>query len=101
MVLHPDGIARRIRWEGNDDGRPDWARVLDRVCALDDELRQAKRRKAPARLRRPALLAGLKAMAAPLRAIADNGAAIGLEPDLHQHLRPGIAALALQLDALG
>ena len=32
--LHPDGSARRIRWEDNDAGAPDWSKVLDRVCEL-------------------------------------------------------------------
>jgi len=41
MYLHPDGIARRIRWEGNDDGRPDWRKVLDRVCEQLELRRQA------------------------------------------------------------
>ena len=29
MYLHPDGIARRIRWRDEQGGRPDWGRVLD------------------------------------------------------------------------
>ena len=33
MVLHPDGIARSMRWDGNDGGSPAWARVLDTVSA--------------------------------------------------------------------
>jgi serine/threonine-protein kinase HipA len=32
--LHHDGIARRIRWEGKDNGQPDWARVVERVYEL-------------------------------------------------------------------
>ena len=45
-------------------------------------------------------MSGLKEMAPRLRAIAEAGEAMGLEPDVHKHLRPGIAARAHELDAL-
>jgi len=38
MYMHPDGIARRMRWTGNDGGNPNWELVLDAVaseCQLD------------------------------------------------------------------
>jgi serine/threonine-protein kinase HipA len=28
MMLHPDGIARRSRWEGEQGANPDWPRVV-------------------------------------------------------------------------
>jgi serine/threonine-protein kinase HipA len=34
MYLHPDGIARRIRWEEEQGGEPDWRQVVDRLVAL-------------------------------------------------------------------
>lgn len=89
MYLHPDGIARRIRWDDNDGGRPDWGRVLDAVCAL-----------APATLDRGALAAGLKAMQPVLEQLADDGLTLGLEPDVLNHLRPGLLAQAQALRAL-
>ena len=105
MYLHPDGIARRIRWEGNDDGQPDWSRVIDRVCALAAEAAQPvtrKRRKTaqPAALQREALVQGLKAMAPALRHIAANGTALGLDREVHAHLVPAIENQARQLEAL-
>jgi len=100
MYLHPDGIARRIRWEGNDDGQPDWSRVLDRVCELASQVRKEERLKGPGTVQRDALVASLKEMVPRLRAIAEAGEAMGLEPELHQHLRPGIEARARELDAL-
>lgn len=100
MYLHPDGIARRIRWEGNDDGQPDWSRVLDRVCELGDQVRKEERLKGHRKVQRDALVAGLKEMAPRLRAIAEAGESMGLEPELHRHLRPGIEARTRELDAL-
>jgi hypothetical protein len=47
--LHPDGIARRIRWEDNDHGQSDWRRVIDRVCELSARLLAQKPAANPAR----------------------------------------------------
>ncbi len=87
MYLHPDGIARRIRWEGNDDGRPDWEKVIDTVCEM-------------AGLEREPLIQGLRAMIAPLRDILAHGTTLGLEPEVHDHLSPGIGAQLQRLEAL-
>lgn len=86
MYLHPDGIARRIRWEGNDGGQPDWRRVIESVCA-----------QAGAVLSPEALLDGLQAMAEPLARIAERGHHLGLDPDVHAHLQPGLASMADRL----
>ena len=106
MYLHPDGIARRIRWEDNDDGRPDWKRVVDRVCMLAEEAvaqplrsRRRKLQAAPA-LRRETLILGLKAMAPALRRIAAQGPELGLDASIHAHLLAGIEGQASQLEAL-
>jgi len=100
MYLHPDGIARRIRWEENDAGHPDWGRVLDRVCALGDELRREGRTKRAAPIDRARLVQGLKAMAPALERIAAEGEAMGLDPAVLDHLRPGILAQAKALTVL-
>jgi len=103
MYLHPDGIARRIRWEGNDGGRPDWHEVVNQVCEIGEELqsrgRRARAKAAPA-VRREALVAGLKAMVPALLEIAEHGSAMGLEPEVLSHLRPGMLGQARQLSAL-
>lgn len=96
MYLHPDGIARRIRWEGNDGGQPDWARVLDAVVRSSEP--QAG--EAHAALDRDALRARLHAMSPRLQEIADRGVDLGLEHDVHAFLKPGIERLARELDAL-
>ena len=87
MYLHPDGIARRIRWDHNDGGAPDWERVIDTVCGMGQ-------------LPREPLVAGLKAMAPRLRDVGDEGAAFGLEPAVHGFLAPAIAAQARALEQL-
>lgn len=100
MYLHPDGIARRIRWENNDGGKPDWTRVLHRVGELGQAWRRERRRKGSTPIERAALVAGLKAMAPPLRHVAAHGATMGLEPAVLDHLRPEILEQAQALEAL-
>ncbi|KUZ65884.1 phosphatidylinositol kinase [Burkholderia ubonensis] len=96
MYLHPDGIARRMRWQANDGGRPDWARVLDAVVRASEPQPGETHRA----LDRAALAARLRDMAPRLRDVADRGTDFGLEPDVHAHLRPGIARLADEMARL-
>lgn len=103
MFLHPDGIARRIRWVDNDGGSPDWGKVLSRVCEISTEIQPKARRtrkKITPALRREVLVAGLKAMVPALRDIARHGAHMGLDGAVLNHLRAGILAQAERLDAL-
>ncbi len=100
MYLHPDGIARRIRWEGNDSGQPDWAKVLDRVCELGAQAQQGRRKKGPNPVQRAPLVHGLRAMAPELERLATDGETLGLEPEVLNHLCPGILRLARELAAL-
>ena len=100
MYLHPDGIARRIRWEGNDGGQPNWGRVLDCVCELAAQVHKQHRKKGHTPLQRAALVEGLKAMVPALKHIADKGETMGLDADVLAHLRPGILERAQELAAL-
>jgi serine/threonine-protein kinase HipA len=103
MYLHPDGIARRIRWEGNDNGQPEWGRVVSRVCELGSHSRKAqngRRKQGPPPFAREALVAGIKVMEPALRQIAAKGESMGLEPAVMNHLRPHILARADELAAL-
>lgn len=100
MYLHPDGIARRIRWEDNDGGQPDWARVLDRVCELAAQVQRERRHKGPELVQRDFLREGLRGMAPALETIAREGEAWGLDGELLTHLRPGLLARARELAAL-
>ncbi|KVT50758.1 type II toxin-antitoxin system HipA family toxin [Burkholderia ubonensis] len=96
MYLHPDGIARRIRWQDNDGGSPDWERVLDTVVRSSEPQAGDAHRV----LDRNALAARLRGMAPRLRSIAERGTEFGLEPDVHAHLRPGLARFADEMAAL-
>jgi serine/threonine-protein kinase HipA len=100
MYLHPDGIARRIRWDGNDGGRPDWGRVLDRVCELALQVQKEQRKKGPSHVQRTRLAEGLRAMVPVLEQVAAEGEAMGLDADVLAHLRPGIQARAQELAVL-
>lgn len=95
MYLHPDGIARRIRWEDNDAGKPNWSLVLDRVAEL-----ASQRKKGVAKISREFLCAGIKAMEPLLRQAAAQGEAMGIEPAVMAHVRPHILARADELAAL-
>jgi serine/threonine-protein kinase HipA len=37
MFMHPDGIARRMRWERDDGGAPQWASVIEQVGTFVNE----------------------------------------------------------------
>lgn len=96
MYLHPDGIARRIRWHANDDGQPDWGRVLDTVCRnaeSDPETRDVP-------LSRAVLAESLRAMAPRLADVLRMGAEAGMESDVLEHVRPAVARLARELESL-
>lgn len=103
MYLHPDGIARRIRWDDNDGGSPDWSRVVSRVCEISAEVQPKARRtrsKAAPAVRSDVLVAGMKAMVPALREIARRGEHMGLDSDVLNHLRAGILTQAERLAAL-
>lgn len=87
MYLHPDGLARRMRWERKEQVTQDWNAILDWVSETCD-------------LARGKLVAGLQAMVAPLLEVAKEGKDFGLEQAVHQYLKPGILAQARALEAL-
>jgi serine/threonine-protein kinase HipA len=87
MYLHPEGIARRIRWEQGDADIAGWPARLDAVssdCGLP----------------RQALAEALAAMAPKLKDVAHEGRAFGLEAELDNFLSRGIAAQAAALEHL-
>lgn len=105
MYLHPDGIARRIRWEGNDGSSPDWSRVIDKVCEVVqalvvDKQTPSAQRKSLREVSRPSLVEGLRSMVGPLEMIAAHGTDFGLESAVHAYLKPGIEAQAQRLAKL-
>ena len=65
MFMHPDGIARRMRWECDDDGAPQWASVIEQAAqtgAMEAE----------------DLSAAVKEMIAPLGTLMDDAYALGI-----------------------
>ena len=87
MYLHPDGIARRTRWEADEGGRPDWRVIADTV-SRDCELNRA------------ALVDGMRRMAPRLEAVARDAAKWRLEPDVHAFVAPHVTAQAKALRKL-
>lgn len=53
MYLHPDGIARAIRWAQDDNGQPDWSSAITQAATASG-------------LPPESLVAGLKPLASPL-----------------------------------
>lgn len=87
MYLHPDGLARRMRWARSEQLAVDWNSVLNVVCERTG-------------LPRAPLINGLQTLVAPLRDIARRGGDFGLEAKVHQYLVPVILAQALALEQL-
>jgi serine/threonine-protein kinase HipA len=105
MYLHPDGIARRMRWHAEAYSEPDWAevvRTLAEMQPLEDVAgRRTGRRSPPARrLNREALICGLHGLVAPLREISAHGVDLGLDPEVYARVAPRCVAQADHLAAL-
>ena len=84
MYLHPDGIARRMRWKNKEGNSVDWNGVLDEVSNETG-------------LARVALAEGMRTLLPPLRDVLDDADGFGLEPDVHAFLAKSIQG---QLHAL-
>lgn len=87
MLLHPDGIARRMRWERDDGGAPLWSSVVAQCreatgLALHD------------------LPAALRSMAAAIAELPELATAEGVDADLVARLQPLMRDVAGQLATL-
>lgn len=87
MWLHPDGIARRIRWQADDRGSPDWASVIVQACDA-------------AKVDQAEVSAGIKNMLPPLRTLLADARALGIEQQLLEPLQKTIENVCLQLEKL-
>lgn len=87
MWLHPDGIARRIRWEQDDNGSPDWASVISQACAS-------------ASVRHDDVVAGVRKMASPLSSLVATARALGIGPEHIDRFELGIRNIYTQLEGL-
>ena len=87
MVLHPDGIARRMRWERDDHGLPDWRSAIRQAAEA-------------AHLPLIMLQTAIKAMAQPLAELPHLMQAIHLPPHTISRFAPACRLAAQQLEAL-
>lgn len=86
MVLHPDGIARRMRWEKDDQGTPDWRSVLQQAADA-------------AQLPLAALQAKLQSMSELLAALPDKMQQADVPSVLVERFTPLCRDVARQLEA--
>ena len=87
MWLHPDGIARRMRWKTDDGGAPNWASVILQACAA-------------AAVDHGTVSAALRAMATPLATVFDDARALGIETRFLAPLEKTLRHVLAQLEAL-
>ncbi|MBC7857875.1 MAG: type II toxin-antitoxin system HipA family toxin [Burkholderiaceae bacterium] len=87
MWLHPDGIARRIRWQADDGGSPDWASAIGQACEA-------------ANLERAPVAAGVRAMAAPLATLLADARALGIEEQFLTPFEKTVDNIRSQLEKL-
>ncbi|HEY4145450.1 type II toxin-antitoxin system HipA family toxin [Pinirhizobacter sp.] len=87
MMLHPDGIARRMRWESDDGGAPRWASVIRQ--AVDATGIEAA-----------ALTRALIEMVGPLRRLRQRALEIGVDEAIMDMQRASIDDIVSQIEAL-
>lgn len=87
MWLHPDGIARRMRWSADDGGAPQWASVIAQASEA-------------AHVDRAALTQAVKQMAGPLATLLNDARALGIEARFLAPLEKTVRNVGAQLEAL-
>lgn len=87
MWLHPDGIARRIRWEAEDGGSPNWECVIGQACEA-------------AALDHAKVKAGVRRMLAPLTTLFADALALGIDEQFLTPLEQTVENVRLQLEKL-
>lgn len=87
MVLHPDGIARRMRWQQETASVPQWADIIQFIEQLQAGATTY-------------LVASLQSLIKPLSAIQKNPRKHGIEPELFQLIGPHLKAQINALQAL-
>jgi serine/threonine-protein kinase HipA len=87
MWLHPDGIARRIRWKADDGGSPNWASVIDQACDA-------------AKVDRTKVKTTVQAMATPLATLLADACALGIDEQFLTPLEKTVENVRSQLERL-
>lgn len=87
MFLHPDGIARRIRWRDNDGGAPEWTKVAMQAAETLKDSPIAE------------ILEALTNFAPKLAQLPQMLTDYGVSDDIRRRLEPGILANLVKLHA--
>ncbi|TWI61124.1 serine/threonine-protein kinase HipA [Pseudoduganella lurida] len=87
MWLHPDGIARRMRWQRDDGGSPDWSSVIDQAAEA-------------AHLDASLIRAGVAAMAGPLGTLFEEARAAGIGEQFLKPLERAWRNACVQIEGL-
>lgn len=87
MWLHPDGIARRIRWEADDGGSPNWTSAIAQACdAASINIAEVRRE--------------IKVMAEPLATILADARGLGVDEKFLTPLQKTVDNVRTQLEDL-
>lgn len=87
MMLHPDGIARRMRWERDDNGSPRWASVIEQTVEATG-------------IDGAALVRALTGMLGPLRDLRRRALDLGVDEAIMDMQRASIDGIVAQLEGL-
>ncbi|HZG22851.1 MAG TPA: HipA domain-containing protein [Herbaspirillum sp.] len=87
MWLHPDGIARRMRWEHDDGGSPQWASAIAQACDA-------------ARLEEAPVRAAVREIAQPLAGLLERARDLRIDAQFLDPLAVTLAQVRTQLEAL-
>lgn len=87
MWLHPDGIARRMRWQADDGGSPVWRSVIEQACTA-------------AQVNLHDVTAAVAATALPLATLFDDGRALGIEERFLAPMHKALDNVRAQLENL-
>jgi serine/threonine-protein kinase HipA len=87
MWLHPDGIARRMRWQADDAGAPDWASAIEQACDA-------------AKVDHAKVSDAVRAMAAPLATLGADARELGIDEQFLAPFARTIESIRSQLEQL-
>jgi serine/threonine-protein kinase HipA len=87
MMLHPDGIARRMRWQRDDGGSPRWASVIEQIAEATN---------LPAEI----FGAALREMLPQLRGLREYALKLGVDEEVMDMQRMAIEGITAQVEAL-
>ena len=87
MWLHPDGIARRMRWQSDDGGSPNWASAIAQACAA-------------AQVSDATVKTGVRMMLTPLATLFADARALGIDDQFLTPLEKTVENVCSQLEKL-